>query len=698
MRPVSVASGFPDPVLSKWHQIVANDKFPQARSPSDFSKSSQIILKKAMSEPARDFYEFGNFKIDAVERLLLRAGQPVQLTQKVFDLLLLLVQNGGHVVEKDRLMKEIWPDSFVEEGNLTQNISVLRKVLSDEGHQYIQTVPRRGYRFVGHLRQVIDDSELVIEEHSLARMVVEEQSQDVRTISPASAITLAKSNAQGRSRHWPLDRTWLWISIAVAGALVTIGYFSFAGWSKMNRSAVVSPSGSRSIAVLPFQNLAANGGDEFLGLGMTDALISRLSNIRRANVRPTSAVQKYSAWSQDAAAIGKELQVDSVLTGTVQKDSDRIRVSVQLIDVNRGEAIWAHAFDEKFTDIFAVEDAISGQIAQAITPKLTEDERARLAKHYTDDPAAHELYLQGRFHLNKFTQEGTQLARQYFEQAIAKDPGYALAYAGLAESYAFGEIGLPPAEAFPKARDAATKAIELDETVGEAHAALAQVAFLWDWDWDAAEKQFKRALELTPADPEIHHMYAHYLTAMGRFDEALAESQRLLELDPLSPASRNHLGWHYLYAHQFDQAIEQYQLVLTLDPNFAEAHRQMAEAYAEKGRLDDAVAETLKRWELIGRANEVPALKLAYAQSGWKGFWQKRLELALERGKHTYVAPSGNATTCAMLKDTLRTLDWLERAYREHDMDLVYLKVDHNYDGIRSEPRFQELQSRMRLN
>ena len=395
---------------------------------------------------------------------------------------------------------------------------------------------------------------------------------------------------------------------------------------------------------------------------------------------------------------GRELNVDSVLDGNVQRDGETLRVSVQLIDVREGRTLWAGKFDEKFTNILSVEDAISMHVAQAMTLRLTEDERSRLGKHYTIDPAAHELYLQGRFYLNKFTEDGTKLARKYFEQAIARDSHYGLAYSGLAESYAFGEIGLPPEEAFPKARDAATRALEIDETLGEAHAALAQVAFLWDWDWPAAEKQFKRALELTPGDPEVHHMYAHYLTAMGRFEEGLAESRRLLELDPLSPASRNHLGWHYLYAHQFDQAIEQYKLVLAVDPNFAEAHRQLAEAYAEKGRFDDAVAETLKRWELIGRGNEVPALKKAFSELGWKGFWQRRLQLALERGKRSYMSPAGTATIYAAVRDKPQALGWLERAYREHDHDLVYLKVDYGWDSLRSEPRFQELLRRMKLD
>jgi DNA-binding winged helix-turn-helix (wHTH) protein/TolB-like protein/tetratricopeptide (TPR) repeat protein len=652
-----------------------------------------------MEEHAKRLFEFGSFRVDPVERVLLRGSESVALTSKLFDILLLLVENNGRVVEKERLMREVWPGTFVEEGNLTQNISLLRKVLKDDGHQYIQTVPRRGYRFVGHIHEVVAERELIIEEHSRSRVIVEEHHTDAPEIHQSSAAivrTPGSSDALRSRAKWKPGLTTLLVSVALAGIAIATAYFASSGRPKGFTTVNELPE-PRSIAVLPFQTLNVNAGDEFLGLGMTDALISRLSNIRQANVRPTSAVQKYSGRQQEAATVGKELRVDSVLEGTVQKDGDRIRVSVQLIDVKEGKTFWAHAFDEKSTDIFAVEDAISEKIAQAMTLKLTEGERARLAKHYTEDPAAHEFYLQGRFYLNKFTEDGTKLARKYFEQAIAKDSHYAEAYSGLAESYAFGEIGLPPEEAFPKARDAATRALDLDETVGEAHAALAQVDFLWDWDWPAAEKQFKRALELTPGDPEIHHMYAHYLSAMGRLPEALAESQRLLELDPLSPASRNHLGWHYLYAHEFDLAIEQYKLVLALDPNFAEAHRQLAEAYSEKGRFDEAVDEMNRRFDLIGRGDEVPELRKAYSAFGWKGFWKRRLQFTIERSKHAYMSPSGTASIYVELRDTPEALSWLERAYREHDHDLVYLKVDHTWDNLRSEPRFQELLRRMRL-
>ena len=646
-------------------------------------------------------YEFGPFRVDPVERVLFHAGAPVPLTAKVFDILLLLLENNGHIVEKDRLIKAVWPDTFVEDGNLTQNISVLRKVLAagEEGHPYIQTIPKRGYRFAGYVHEVFEDTdELVIEEHSRSRVVIDEHQTDAPAINQSSAITTLAPTLHGQGRTWKAAflRAGLFVSFVVIGTALAIAGFSFLTGGRTGKNAIAS-SQPRSIAVLPFRSLAANTSEEFLGLGMTDALVAKLSNVKELKVRPTSAVRKFSNQDRDATAIGKELQVDSVLEGSLQRDGERIRVSVQLVDVKEGRTLWANAFDVPATNIFSIEDTISEHVVQALTLKLSEAEQARLGNHSTADPVAYELYLQGRFYLNNFTEDGTKLARKYFEQAIARDSHYAPAYSGLAESYAFGEIGLPSEEAFPKARDAATRALELDETLGEAHAVLAQVGFLWDWDWSAAEKQFKRALELNPGNPEIHHMYAHYLTAMDRFPEALAESQRLLELDPLSPASRNHLGWHYQYAREFDQAIEQYKLVLAVDPNFAEAHRQLAAAYWEVGKMDEGIAEANKRLELVGRGDEVPALRRAYLASGWNGYWRMRLQFGLERSKHSFVSPSGIAYYYAQMKDTSHALDWLERAYREHDHDLVYLRVDHTWDSLRGDPRFEELLKRMKL-
>jgi len=657
-------------------QFKPHDISAPAGSPQNFSKSSK---NRSICPPmSRELYEFGPFRVDSVERVLLRQGHPVSVTPKVFDILLMLVERNGQVVEKEQLIEEIWPGTFVEEGNLTQNISILRKILREgDPHEYIQTVPRRGYRFVGRVDHVADDNELMIEEYSLERV----------TIDSATQRRSASSMTRGR------------ISLLAGTALVltAVALASFLLFRSSGAGKTSTKAGPSSIAVVPFHVLSNNANDEFLGLGMTDALVSRLSGLRQLHVRPTSAVRKYAATNQDAAFIGRELQVDSVLDGNIQREGDHIRVTVQLIDLSDGRVIWTQSFDEKFTNILSVEDAISLNLAQSLQVKLSQDEQTQLHKRTTGDAEAHTLYMQGRFNLNKFTEDGNKLARQYFGEAIVKDPNYAEAYAGLAESYAFGEIGLPSGEAFPKARDAATKALALDEELGTAHAVLAQVAFLWDWDWSSADKQFRRALELSPGDPEIHHMYAHYLTAMERFDEALVESRRLLELDPLSPASRNHLGWHYLYAHQFDEAIKQYKLVLAIDPNFTEAHRQLFEAYMRKRDFDDAVAESCKRYELLGRSDDAVTLKQAYARSGWNGFWQKRHELLLERNRRGQVSPAGIACSFGELGDKAQTMEWLQRGYRERDHDLVYARVDHCWDSVRSEQEFRDLMIRMGL-
>jgi TolB-like protein/thioredoxin-like negative regulator of GroEL len=453
-----------------------------------------------------------------------------------------------------------------------------------------------------------------------------------------------------------------------------------------------------SLAVLPFQSLSADPQDEFLGLGLTDALITRLSNVQQLNVRPTSAVRKY-AGRQDAVAAGRELQVESVLEGSVHRIGERIRLTVRLIDVEGGGALWAETFDEQFSNVFAVEERLSRDLAEALTLNLSAAEIARVEKHSTQDAGAYALYLNGRFCLNRFTEDGTKLAREYFRRAIDKDPDYAQAYAGLAESFAFGEIGLPPGEAFPQAREAVTRALRLDASLGEAHAVLAQVKFLDEWDWSGAEQEFRLAIALTPHRPETHHMYAHFLTAMGRTEDALAESMRFLALDPISPTPVQHLGWHHLYARQFDKAIDQYRKVLAMDPNYIEAHRQLADAYWQRGLLDEAVSEMEKQLTLQGRSEEsLRALRAAYSASGWAGYWRKRLDLSYRRARETYVAATTLAEGYARSGDRVRALEWLEKAYRQRDHQLVYLNQDYVFAEFHHDPSFQSILGRLRLN
>jgi len=506
----------------------------------------------------------------------------------------------------------------------------------------------------------------------------------------------AMQRSGGSKRPW-LGRP---ATIAVAATVLLIAFAMIAAYLTTSRGLTNSqPDGKiSSLAVLPFRPLSPDTQDEFLGLGLTDTLINRLSHIRQLSVRSTEAVRRYARQHQNPLDAGRELQVETVLEGNVRKAGDRIRLTARLLDVASGRTLWAGEFDEQFTDIFAVEDRLSRNLTEALTLRLSSDELAQVEKRYTRDAVAYALYLNGRFSLNRFTEDGTKMAREYFRKAIERDQNYAQAYAGLAESFAFGEIGLPPEQAFPQAREAATRALQLDGSLGAAHAVLAQVEFLDEWDWSEAEREFKLALALTPNLPEIHHMYAHYLTAMGRLDEALSESRRFLELDPISPTPVQHLGWHYLYAHEFDKAIEQYKRVLSLDPNYTEAHRQLADAYWQKGLLDEAVAEMEKQLTLQGRNREdVMALREAYRLSGWHGYWRKRLELNFARAKETYIAPSTFAECYYRSGDGERTLEWLEKAYQRRDHQLVYLNVIYDYKELRADPRFQSILSRLRL-
>src|SRR5262249_31301902 len=348
---------------------------------------------------------------------------------------------------------------------------------------------------------------------------------------------------------------------------------------------------------------------------------------------------------------------------------------------------------------FAMQDDISRQVVQGLKVKISEAEQARLTRRSTENGQAYQLYLKGRYYFEKFTDDGTRVARDYFSQALKQDPNYALAYAATADTYVFGNIGMPTREALPRAREAAGHALELDDSLGEAHAALAQVKFLEDWDWPGADEEFKHALELSPGYTEGHHMYSHYLMAMGRFQESLAESLRFLELDPSSPAPNLHLGDHYLAARQYDQCISQELKTLQIDSNYVRAHQQLGQAYWLKGMYGEAISEFEKELSLSGVPADVLAgFRAAYRDSGWKAYVRKRLERDLEQSKKSYVSPAQIGQECAMLGENKRALEWLEKAYEEQDKGLaLWIGISPSLDGLRSDHGFQDLLHRMKL-
>ncbi len=589
-----------------------------------------------MSDTLKTVYEFGPFRIDTQRALLLREGNPIALSPKAFETLLVLVENNGRVIKKEELFERIWPDSFVEEGNLTQNIFVLRKALGEapHDHRYVVTVPGQGYRFVAPVRKL----------------------QQPETASPARAETATATSAR-------VD--------AVA-----------------------------SIAVLPFKTLGANGHDAYLGPGLADALITRLSNITKVAVKSTTAVLKYTDPEQNVAAAGDELGVDTVLDGHVQRLGERIRVTVQLVRSSDGKTLWAEKFDEMLTDVFTVQDSISEQVAQALTLKLTAKEQELLTKRYTENTVAFQAYLKGQYFWNKRTVAGLNKGIEYAEQAIAIDPDYAMAYVGLADSYNLlpGHGGFPPKETFPKAKAAAMRALEIDGSLAEAYASLGFVSYRFDWDWEAAEKYFKRAIELKPNYATAHHWYGESLAVTGRFDESIAELRRALELDPLSLPINTDLAQSLFFARRYEEGQEQLHKTFEMDQGFVRAHIILGAVYEQQGMYAEAIAILEKAVEL-SEANPLALSGLGHvlALAGDKNGARKILIDLKQMSNERYVSAYNIAVIHTGLAEKDLALDWLVRAYHNRDVWLVWLKVNPRFDSLRNEPRFADLVRRVRL-
>ncbi len=649
-----------------------------------------------MSRTPKQLYEFGPFRLDATEHVLLRDGEPVSLTPKAFDTLLALVQNSGHLLGKDQLMKLVWPDAVVEENNLNQNISVLRKVLGEPADEqtYIETVPRRGYRFMAPVKELPGpDAELILERLTRSRVVIEaEEDAHGGTRRDGEAAIAATS---------PSRRDFAWVVVAIAVLVAGLALSFSRIWTRGQSTPTETPV-AVSIAVLPFKPLSADGSDDYLGLGMADTLITKLSNLRQIIVRPTSAVRKYVAPEQDPLAAGREQRVDAVLEGNIQKSGEKIRVTVRMMRVRDGSSLWAYKCDEQCTNIFEMQDAISEKVAASLAMKLTGEEQKRLAKHYTDNPEAYHLYLRGRYFWNKRTEEALKKGIEYFQQAIERDPSFAMAYAGIADCYnSLGNSiygGLQPREALPKAKSAAMKALEVDEVLAEAHASLGFAITQYDWDWPVAERELRRAIELNPNYPTAHHFYPIQPTACGRLDESLTEIKRAQELDPLSLIIQTDLARRFYFRRQYEEASEQLRKTLDMDPNFFRAHLDLGEVCVQQGKYEEAIAEFRQAIKLSGGSPvAVGGLGHAYAVSGQHAEARKVLGELSDLAKRRYVSPSLSAAIHVALGEKDQAFKYLAAAYEERASSLIRLKVEPNFGGLRSDPRFADLVRRVGL-
>jgi eukaryotic-like serine/threonine-protein kinase len=454
-----------------------------------------------------------------------------------------------------------------------------------------------------------------------------------------------------------------------------------------------------SLAVLPLLNASADPDMEYFSDGITESLINNLSQLPRLRVMARATVFRYKGREVDPQEVGRELSVQAVLTGRVLQRENRLIIKVELVHTTDGSQLWGEQYNRQLADIFAVEEEIAHEIAEKLKLKLSSREQRRMAKRYPENTEAYQLYLKGRYYWNKWTAEGTKRAIDYFQQAIAVDPGYALAYAGLADCYSSMTaqgIGLSPAEAFQRAQAAAVKALTLDDTLAEAHTSLGLIKLNHDWDWSGAEREFKRAIELNPNYPTPYHWYSHYLIVMDRIEESLIMSKRGLELDPLDLEMNAHLAWHHYMARQFDQTIEQCLQTIAMDPNFHETQWFLGWAYAQTGEYAKAVDAFQKAIALSGGSPEMKAeLGYAYAVSGKNDEARKILDELKELSEREYVSPFCLALIYAGLGEKDQALEWLEKAYQKRVAFLIYLGRQPQFDVLRSDPRFADLLRRL---
>ncbi len=629
---------------------------------------------------AETTYIFEDFQMDPERRLLtrLRDGEPVTLTHKAFQILLLLIENRGDVVSKNDLMSRVWQDSFVEEANLTQTISVLRKALGEKPsqHRFIVTESGRGYRFVAPVAEIKTD-----------------QVGEENPAKPVDALPAAVHDPNYRKLYVYVIAGVMFVSLVIG-----LGFF----WNSPGAKSLAPSSAKevKAIAVLPFRTVESNDENQLLGIGMADAIITKLSQIKSIVVRQTKSVLRYADSTPEAIKVARELNVDAVLEGTIQRADGRIRIFVRLFAVSDGALLWAESFDEADKDIFTLQDSISEKVANSLSLEMTTAERAGLKRRYTENIEAYQLYNKGRFFWNNRSGDDLRKSIDLFNQAIALDENYALAYSGLAESYVllhlFGQAH--EKEAFAKAKQSAEKALSLDPDLVEARTALAMYKAQAEWDWAGAELEFERALSVNPGYATVHQTYGEFLGFMGRIDESITQVERAAELDPLSLSTNTARAFPYLAAGRHDETIEKLKPALEMDANFPLALYYLGRGYTGKGLYKESIAEYQKAIEQSGRSSFfVSALIYSLAKDGQtknaEREFDELIKSSASRPVSTYVLARG----LAALGQKEKALEALEKAYQERDGLMHVIRVDPNFDELRGEARFQAIMAKMNL-
>ena len=627
--------------------------------------------------PSPESARFALFEVHFRAGELRKEGRRIRLQEQPFRVLVMLLEHPGEVVTRAELHQKLWPaDTFVDfDHGLNSAVARLREALTDsaERPRYVETVARRGYRFIGQLEPVYSPRALVPGD-----------------LGPEDSLLIRL-----------IRRPWNWNKsvpvLALAGLLVLVATALLL--RRTFRSEAVNKT-IDSVAVLPFKNAAASPDQELLADGITQSAIDHLSRLSNLKVISLGSVLRYRGRQDDVRQIGRDLGVGSVMIGRIDFRGDHMIVMAELVNASDGSHIWGEQYDRKVSDIMSVQEDISQEIATKLEVRLNAQQKKLLRKRYSQDFEAYQIYLRGRYYWNRRSQEDLQRGIAYFEQAIERDPSNALAYAGLADSYFVRAISgaLPTGDAMPKAKAAALKALELDDSLAEAHTSLAQVTANYEWNWDKAEAEYLRAIELNPSYSTGHHYYATFLMAMGRHAEALGEMKKAEALDPLSPIIATFIGKAYYYARNNDEAIMRYEKVLDTDPEFRVARSFLIHSLEQAGRFDQAVAQAKIEAAQAGLGSDSAAsLEHAYKAKGERGYWKEVLR-QVDGGKDPGAGSDLDiAAIYTKLGNKERAFDLLERAYAGRNMWLINLKVDPRFDDLRSDRRYADLLHRLGL-
>jgi len=624
--------------------------------------------------------EFGRFRLDLDKKLLWLGAEPIGLPLRAVDLLCVLVARSGEVVSKDEIWHEVWNDAFLEETNLTHNIYLLRKAFKDHGEpDLIKTIPRRGYRFAGEVRE-LPGAEVVIERHSLTQTTIEIEESEPKPVSRSSASNL-------------LTRRTVATALTVLLCMVGVAAVWRTGMSAASGSGPV-----HSIAIIPFKSLSSRATNEHLGLSMADSLITRLSNIRSVTVRPTSAITQYENQATDSVSIGNKLQVDAVMEGTFLEGGGRLKVTMRLVRVADGQIVWSGELDKPGSDEFAFESEVSRMAARAVASDLSTQELAAVSRSLTQSEDAYQLYTKGRYEWNKRSWTGMAEAEKDFRAAIEADPNFALAYVGLADRL------LTIADA-SEARALIERALEIEPDLAEAHASAGFLNTFHLWQWQTAESEFKRSIELNPNYGTAHQWYAILLEVEGRNDEALSEMQRAVELDPTSPNFLADLCQTYYFRHEYDSARPLCRKALEIDPDFVFAHDYLMNIALLTGDPQTAVNEWKSTSILSSSYPNISDSQRQQIASRFESEGMKfrsgsmRDVLRGMIGVSQQKNPNGYryAELFSLYGDRASALTALEKSIDSHEFGAIFVKADPMFDFIRDDARYQEILRKVEL-